>query len=160
MSVSIPMPTGLAAFLRMEGPDMWHEFAIGVDFTDPRATIDLLIAADQITRHRDCDRATAALLLAKAAVAGFHRGDCPPGFDETAARAFAVRLTDALVTGAYQTARLALPPQALRMVRAELGPRGPLPLPPLAFGSRPHQARYEFAGWRPVSTASSRARAA
>jgi hypothetical protein len=160
MSVSIPMPTGLAAFLQMEGPDMWHEFALGLDFADPKGTIDLLIAADRITRHPDCDRATAALLLAKAAIAGFHRGDCPPGFDAGAARAFAVRLTDALVTGAFAKAQLALPPEALRMVRAELGPRGPLPLPPLAFGTRPHQARYDFAGWRPVSTASSRARAA
>ncbi len=78
MSVSIPMPLGLAAFLDMEGPDMWHAFALGVDFQDPRASIDLLLAADRITRSPACDRATAALLLAKAAVAGFHRGECPP----------------------------------------------------------------------------------
>ncbi len=139
---------------------MWHEFAIGVDFADPRATIDLLIAADQITRSPDCDRATAALLLAKAAVAGFHRGDCPAGFDETAARAFAVRLTDALVTGVYETARLALPPLALRMVRAELGPARAAAPAALGLWQPPASGALRIRGLAPVSTASSRARAA
>ena len=75
------MLQGLTAFLLPEGPDMWHEFALGLDFADPRATIDLLIAANAITLRPDCDRATAALILAKAAAAGFHRGEAPKGFD-------------------------------------------------------------------------------
>lgn len=158
MSVSVPFPQGLTAFLLTEGPDMWHEFALGLDFAEAHATIDLLLAADAVTSRPDCDRATAALILAKAAQAGFHRGQCPAGFDARAARAFAVRLTDALVTGAFPQARFALPPAALRQVQQQLGPRGPLPMPPFAFGNRAHKPRYEFAGWRPVSTATSRAR--
>jgi hypothetical protein len=159
MSLPIPLPLGLAAFLMPEGPGMWHEFALGLDFAHPCATIDLLIAADAVTRRPDCDRATAALVLAKASLAGFHRGQCPPGFDETAVRAFAVRLTDALLTGAFARADLALPPTALRLVQAQLGPRGPLPMPPFAFGSRAAGARYGFAGWRPVALARQRAAA-
>lgn len=151
MCVSIPMPDGLSAFLATEGPDMWHEFALGVEFSEPKGSIDLLIAADQVTRSPNCDRATAALLLAKAAEAGFHRGECPPGFDPMAARAFVVRLTDALLTGAFRQARFALPPTALRLVLKELGPRGPLRLPPMAFGSQPHRPSHDFAGWRPVA---------
>ncbi len=150
MFVSVPLPQGLTAFLLPEGPAMWHEFALGLDFADPHATIDLLIAADAITRRPDCDRATAALILAKAAAAGFHRGEAPIGFDEGAARAFAVRLTDAMVTGAFATARFGLPPEVLRLVIHQLGPRGPLPLPPLSLGHAPHRPRFGFAGWHPV----------
>jgi hypothetical protein len=146
----IPMPDGLTAFLLPEGPAMWHEFALGLDFTDPAATIDLLLASDAITSDPDCDRATAALILAKCAAAGFHRSTCPPGFDEQAARAFANRLSDALVTGAYSQARYALPPTALRLIAAQLGPNGPLPLPPLRLGRAVHRPRVAFAGWHPV----------
>jgi hypothetical protein len=160
MSLPIPLPLGLAAFLMPEGPGMWHEFALGLDFAHPRATIDLLIAADAVTRRPDCDRATAALILAKASLAGFHRGQCPPGYDETAARAFVVRLTDALLTGAFARADLALPPSALRLVQAQLGPRGPLPMPPFAFGSHVAGARYGFAGWHPVVVPTERRHAA
>jgi hypothetical protein len=46
-----------------------------------------------------------------------------------------VRLTDALLTGAFARADLACRP-ALRLVQAQLGPRGPLPMPPFAFGPR------------------------
>lgn len=149
------MPDGLAAFLLGEGPDMWHEFALGLDFSCPRATIDLMIAADRIAARPGCDRATAALILAKAAAAGFHRGDCPAAMDAGAGRALVVRLSDALVTGAYRQAKFALPPSALRLVRQELGPRGPLAMPPLSFGHAPHAPRFAFAGWRPVFSARS-----
>ncbi len=145
------MPHGLHNFLAAETPDMWHEFALGLDFADPKATIDLLIAAAAITADPACDRATAALILAKAAAAGFHRGQCPPGFDPSAARAFANRLSDAMVTGAYPNARFALPPEALRLVIRQLGPRGPLPLPPLSLGQTPHRPRCAFVGWHPVA---------
>ena len=144
------MPLGLTAFLLPEGPDMWHEFALGLEFADPCATIDLLIAADAITAKPECDRATAALILAKAAAAGFHRGEVPKGFDADAARAFAVRLTDALVTGRYTAARFGLPPEALRLVIRQLGPHGPLTLPPLSLGKGAARARYGFAGWHAV----------
>ena len=129
---------------------MWHEFALGLDFADPCATIDLLIAADAITARPDCDRATAALILAKVSAAGFHRGQVPKGFDEDAARAFAVRLTDALVTGRFISARFGLPPEALRLVIRQLGPHGPLSLPPLSLGKAAARARYGFAGWHAV----------
>lgn len=146
----VPMPQGLTDFLMPLGAAMWHEFALGLDFSDPHATIDLLLAANAITSHPDCDRATAALILAKAAAAGFHRGEAPAGFDGQAARAFAANLADRMVTGAFATARLALSPEALRTVIRQLGPRGPLPLPPLSLGRSAHRARYGFAGWHPV----------
>ena len=150
MSDNIPMHQGLTAFLMPLGPSMWHEFALGMDFADPHSTIDLLLAADAITTHPDCDRATAALILAKAGAAGFHRGEVPKGYDETAARAFAIRLTDAMVTGGFAAVKYGLPPEALRLVIRQLGPRGPLPLPPLSLGHGAHSPRFGFVGWRAV----------
>lgn len=149
----IPMPEGLTAFLLPEGPAMWHEFALGLDFADPHATIDLLLAADAITARPDCDRATAALILARAVAAGFHRGEVPLGFVPGAAQAFAARLAADLRAGRFAQGRLALPPEALRLVIRMLGPRGPVPLPPLALGSLPHRPRFGFAGWHPVALA-------
>lgn len=159
-SQTVAMPEGPAAFLMAEGPEMWHEFAIGLDFADPHATIDLLIACDRITCHPDCDRATAALILAKCAAAGFHRGEAPAAFDTRAARAFARQLTDALISGAFAQARFALPPGALRLILLQLGPGGPLPLPRLAFGRGAHHPHYAFAGWRPVPLRTEAQRAA
>ncbi|NGM44217.1 DUF4274 domain-containing protein [Rhodobacter sp. SGA-6-6] len=147
MYETLPLPQGLTAFLLPEGPDMWHEFALGLDFTDPRASIDLLLAADAITSREDCDRATALLILAKARAAGFHCGECPPGFDEDAARAFADRLSAALAAGAFPTARFALPPQAQRLVAGMAG------LPRLRLGWVAHRPHHGFAGWRPVTHA-------
>lgn len=142
------MPDGLTAFLLPEGPQMWHEFALGLDFTDPLATIDLLLAAETITLRDDCDGATAALILAKALQAGFHRGACPAGFVEGATRAFAARLTGALSAGRTQPARLALPPQARALVLAQFAALGlPVPQP----GRRRHHPRHGFAGWHPVA---------
>lgn len=143
----LPLPRGLTAFLLPEGPDMWHEFALGLDFSDPRASIDLLLAADAITSRAECDRATALLILAKARAAGFHRGECPPGFDGDAARAFAGRLSAALAAGAFPTARFALPPQAQRLVAELAG------LPRQRLGWVAHRPHHGFAGWRPVTRA-------
>ena len=160
MTDALPMPNGLTQEILPLGPDMWHEFALGLDWADPHATIDLLIAADQIIRQPACDRATAALLLARASSAGFHRGQAPAGFDGQAARAFTIRLTDALLTGAFPTARLLLPPTALRLVLQQLGPRGPLPMPPFSFGNHPHKPPHAFAGWHLTALPKAHRRAA
>ncbi|MEZ5798914.1 MAG: hypothetical protein R3D63_16445 [Paracoccaceae bacterium] len=146
----VPLPQGLAAFLLSETPAMWHEFALGLDFADPHATIDLLLAAHAITRSADCDRATAALILAKATAAGFHRAEAPAAFDAGAARAFALGLAGDIAAGRFARARFALPPEALRLIIRQLGPRGALRLPPLSLGHVPHRARFAFAGWHPV----------
>lgn len=150
---AIAMPGGLTAFLLPEGPEMWHEFALGVDFADPKATIDLLIAADRITARDECDRATAVLLLARMAAAGFLCGKVPAGFDAGAARALVRRLSDDLAGGRFTAARFALPPRALRLVRRQLGSAGPLALPALVLapGRGAHRPRFGFAGWRPVA---------
>jgi hypothetical protein len=147
------MPQGLTAFILPEGPDMWHEFALGVEFAAPCATIDLLMAADAVTAQPTCDHATAALILAKAAGVGFHRGDAPAAYDDQAAHAFANRLTDGMVTGRFATARFGLPPEALRLVIRQLGPHGPLALPPLSLGKGLHRPRYVFEGWHAVRQA-------
>lgn len=145
---AIPMPEGLTACLLPLGPAMWHEFALHLDWATPGGTIDLLLAADRITRQPDCDRATAALILAKAAAAGFHRGAVPPGFEPDAARAFTRRLCDDMVTRRFATARFGLPPAALRLVHRELGPHGPLAMPPLPFGRGAHNPPHGFDGLR------------
>lgn len=140
---ALPMEQGLTAALLPLGPAMWHDFALSLDWAAPGATVDLLLAADAVTRRPDCDRATAALILARCLGAGFHRGDVPAGFVPEAARAFTIRLQATLAAGRFAVARFGLPPAALRLVQQELGPRGPLPMPPLAFGS--HEAEAPFA---------------
>ena len=144
----LPLPEGLTAFLLPEGPAMWHEFALGLDFADPLATIDLLLAADAITSRADCDRATAALILAKAMEAGFHRGGCPPGYVEEAVQAFAIRLSADLAAGRFPVARFALPVGAARLVDAQLSPFGLMPPTP---GGAVHLPRYLFSGWQPFA---------
>ena len=147
MSDTLPMPLGLTELLLAEGPQMWHEFALGLDFADPKGTIDLLLAADAVTSRADCDRATAALILAKAMAAGFHLGQCPKGFVEEAALAFATRLAGMLASESYTTSRFALPAPQRKLVAARLGALG---LPPLRHGRVTHRPRLGFAGWRPV----------
>ncbi len=142
------MPLGLTEFLLGEGPAMWHEFALGLDFADPRGTIDLLLAADAITSRAECDRATAALILAKAVACGFHRGECPRGFVEGAALAFATRLAGKMSAEAFPISCFALPLQEKQFVAGQLGPLG---LPPLRAGRVAHRPRLAFVGWRPVA---------
>lgn len=145
----VALPAGLTAFLIAQGPAMWHEFALGLDFRASGVTIDLLLAADRICARRDCDRATAALILARAVTAGFHRGEVPPGFDAEVARDFTLGLARALREGRYAAARFALPPQDRRRLFLLEDARGPLALPPLALGQAAHEPPYGFAGLRP-----------
>ena len=133
-SDALPMRDGLTAALLPLGPAMWHDFAQTLDWAAPGATIDLLLAADAITDRPDCDRATAALILACAGAAGFHRGEVPAGFDAGAAQAFTRRLHADLAAGRFAVARFGLSPSALQLIHRELGPQGALPLPPLTFG--------------------------
>ncbi|WP_395543010.1 hypothetical protein [Neotabrizicola sp. sgz301269] len=145
----VALPEGLTAFLIAQGPAMWHEFALGLDFRASGVTIDLLLAADRICARPECDRATAALILARAVSAGLHRGVVPPGFDAYAARDFTFGLAKALREGRYAAARFALPPQDDRRLALLAGSRGPLALPPPALGQAPHDPPYGFAGLRP-----------
>lgn len=145
---ALPMDEGLTAALLRLGPAMWHDFALTLDWAAPGTTIDLLLAAEAVTRRPDCDRATAALILARALAAGFHRAEAPPGFPAEVARAFAIRLQAALAAGRFAAARYGLPPAALRLVQRELGPRGPLPMPPLAFGSHEPEAPFTHCAGR------------
>ena len=87
----VALPDGLTAWMKTQGPKVWHAFARGVEFDDPNATIDVLLAAHWIARQPDMDRATGLLLLARALQAGLHIY-APPAMDDTAARAFCIDL--------------------------------------------------------------------
>ncbi len=144
----VSLPKGLTAFLLEEGPDMWHEFALGLDWGARGATIDLLLAADRICRHPDCDPATAAVLLAKALAAGFAESRVPPGYDENAAWAFTLRLGQRLTTAPMTPARFRLPPAMRVLVDIHLGPDSATPLPALPNGTRMHRPAFAFLGAR------------
>lgn len=147
----LDMTQGLLAWMRTQGPDMWHEFACGVDFRAPEATIDLLMAAQWITRQSDCCRATALMLLARLVQAGIHHA-APPQMAPEAARVMVAHLHRRLAEGRFDAAmfRLTLAQQAL--VQALLGAGGAMPLPPavLTWGRHTAHAPHAFLSWRPV----------
>lgn len=148
----VPMEEGLLAWTRGQGPDMWHEIACGIDFAEPHATIDLMLAAQWITRQDGCCRATALLLLARLLAADFHH-EAPPHMAPEAARIMARELHRRLAQGRFPVARFRLSPGQMALVQAVLGDRGamPLPAPALTDGTEIAHPPHAFLGWRPVS---------
>lgn len=150
----LALPDGLLAWTRTQGPDMWHEMACGIDFAEPRATIDLLLAVQWIVRQEKCCRSTALLFLARMVAADLHRA-APPQLAPDAARVMTRELHRRLAEGRFAEARFRLSPGQWAMVEAMLGPSGtlPLPAPALVCGTNPAHAPYVFLGWRPVVVA-------
>ena len=147
----LPMEHGLLAWTRSQGNAMWHEMACGIDFTDPHATIDLLLAVQWITRQESCCRATALLLLARMVAADLHR-DAPPQLAPEAARVMCRHLHRRLAEGRFPAAHYLLTLAQQEQVDDLFGVEGPLPLPAAATtcgASLPHPP-YAFLGWRPV----------
>lgn len=138
---------GLVEFILPLGSSMWHEFALGLDWSAPDATSDLLETATAIIRAPGCDLATAALILAKAVGAGLHNGTGPACNDAAAAQGFVQWLHGLLRTHVFP-ARFALPPDDLRFLGRQLGPHGPFPIRYPMFGTRDHRPPYTFRGTR------------
>jgi hypothetical protein len=154
LPAALPMPDGLMAWTRTQGPDMWHEIACGIDFAEPRATIDLLLAVQWIVRQDRCCRSTALLFLARMVAADLHRAG-PPQLAPDAARVMARELHRRLAEGRFAEARFRLSPGQWAMVEAMLGANGPMPLPPatLVCGTNLAHAAFVFLGWHPVAAA-------
>jgi hypothetical protein len=147
----LPLELGLLDWARHQEPAMWHEIACGIDFTDPHATVDLLLAAQWITRQENCCRATALLFLARLVSAGLHRGG-PDHLAPEAARVMSQHLHRRLSEGRFPMARYHLTLTQQELVETLFGPEGTLPLPDAARASGtslPHPP-YAFVGWRPV----------
>lgn len=152
LPAAVPMEQGLLAWTRSQGPAMWHEMACGIDFADPHATIDLLMAVQWITRQEACCRATALLLLARMVEAGLHIG-APAHLAPDAARVMCQHLQRRLAEGRFPEARFQLTLVQRDLVEALLGDKGPMPLPaPVRAGGTllPHPP-YAFVGWHPVA---------
>lgn len=154
----VALPDGLMAWMQTQGPKVWHAFARGVEFDDPNATIDVLLAAHWIARQPDMDRATGLLLLARALKAGLHIY-APPAMDDTAARAFCIDLHQRLSLH-HGEARLPLMPEDQAAVEALFSPDAALPLPPCALRSGYQPASYAFHGNRPHPMAAALRRSA
>jgi hypothetical protein len=155
MSTRLPAPAsmeqGLLAWTRAQGPAMWHEIACGIDFADTRATIDLLMAVQWITRQENCCRATALMLLARMVAAGLHDNG-PAHLAPEAARVMCQHLHRRLAEGRFPEARYLLTLSQRDLVEALFGAEGPMPLPDAvraSGASLPHPP-YAFVGWRPV----------
>ena len=147
----VPMQQGLLAWTRAQGPAMRHEMACGVDFTDPHATIDLLMALQWFTRQDACCRATALLLLARMALAGLHQNG-PAHLAPDAARMMCQHLHRRLSEGRFPDAHYLLTLSQRDLVETLFGPGGPMPLPDAvrASGTALPHPPYAFVGWRPV----------
>jgi len=152
LPAALPMPQGLLAWTRAQGPEMWHELACGVDFADAHATIDLLLAAQWITRQPDCCRATALLLLARMLQAGMHDA-APPQLAPDAARVMVAHLHRRLAEGRFAKARFRLTEAQRAVVDAQLGPNSAHPLPAAmrTDGALQAEPPHAFLGWRPVA---------
>jgi hypothetical protein len=150
----LPLSQGLLHWTRAQSPAMWHEMACGMDFASPKATVDLLMAADWITRQPGCCRATALMLLARMVEADLHR-NAPAHMAPEAAQALTLQLHAALARGRFATAEFRLTPAQSALVQALFGATGPLPLPPAALthGRAHAHAPYAFVGHRPVQAA-------
>lgn len=147
----MPLEQGLARWMKGQSSEMWYEFARGVQFDAPGATIDLLLAADWISRQPGCDRSTALVLLLRAVQAGLLTS-APPGLDAEVSRAFCLDLHARLARGKW-SARWRIGTAKLQLIRAYFGADGQLPLPEAvlhggSFGAHPG---YVFAGTRPYT---------
>ncbi|MCF8512617.1 MAG: DUF4274 domain-containing protein [Rhodobacteraceae bacterium] len=126
-SGAVALDEGLMRWMQGQGPKVWHAFARGVEFDDPGATIDVLLAAHWIVRQPDMDRATGLLLLARALKAGLHIY-APVAMDDAAARAFCLDLHQRLSL-ATAPARLPIMPEEEALIDALSEDEAPLPLP-------------------------------
>lgn len=125
---AVPLSEGLLDWAKAQPRDMWHEIARKADFTDPRATIDLLLTLNWISLQPGCDRATALLILTRALAAGLHRKDCPVQMAPQAARAFCKGLHHALNADCFIQETLALSDAEMAAIDAQLGTDGPFAL--------------------------------
>ena len=155
---ALPLPNGLKAWMETQGPKVWHAFARGVEFDDPNATIDVLLAAHWIARQPDMDRATGLLLLARALKAGLHIY-APPAMDDTAARAFCIDLHQRLSLS-QGAARLPIAPEDHATIDALSHAEAPLPLPASTLKCGALPSAYSFHANRPHLIAAALRRAA
>ena len=152
-ATALPLTEGLLTWTQRQSPDTWHEIARRAEFAAPGATIDLLLTLHWISRQPSCDRATALLILTRAAEAGLQGRDCPGQMEPKAAKAFCKALYKALRTDGFARKDLALTPIDLAAIDAHLGPDGAFPLTPLQrrnTGTSPHHPACDFARQRPV----------
>ena len=152
-ATALPLNEGLLTWTQRQSPDTWHEIARMAEFAAPGATIDLLLTLHWISQQPSCDRATALMILTRAAEAGLQSRDCPDQMEPKAAKAFCKALYKALRAEVFSQKILALTPKDLAAIDAQLGPDGPFPLPPAqrrSTGTSPHHPACDFARQRPV----------
>jgi hypothetical protein len=150
---ALPLPEGLLEWTRHQTRDTWHEIARKAEFSAPGATIDLLLALHWISQQPGCDRATALLILTRAAEGALHLKECPPQIAPPAAKAFCRGLHNALKAECFLQENIALSDEDLAAIDAQLGPDGAFPLPEdlrRTSGQMPHRPSYGIVGQRPV----------
>ncbi|MFM2365553.1 MAG: hypothetical protein RIR95_160 [Pseudomonadota bacterium] len=148
---ALALEKGLMGWAMHQGPAMWHEIAKGVDFNNPRATIDLLMTAEWITHQKECDRATALLFLARAVEAGFDKGQANPAMHPEAAVAFTHSLARAISAHQFPIAQFGLTKDEQTLAQTCFGADGPLQLGTEALntGIAAHNPPFAFYQTRP-----------
>lgn len=149
IGAAVPLMQGLTAWMQDQPPEMWYEFARGVQFDAPGATIDLLMTADWIVRQPECDRATALVLLLRTAQAGLFTS-APAGMDAGVTRAFCLSLHQQLAARRWP-ARWRISTAKLQLLRAWFGRDSQMPLPEAVLHGGHHAAHpaHVFAAGRP-----------
>lgn len=152
-ATALPLTEGLLAWTKGQTRDTWHEIARSADFRAQGATIDLLLSLHWISQQPACDRATALLILARAAEAGLHTKDCPAQMAPQAAKMFCKGLHNALQADCFIQESLRLDAQDQAVIDEQLGTAGPFALTDAqrrTSGLLPHRPAYAFARQRPV----------
>lgn len=150
---ALPLTEGLLEWTRTQSRDMWHEIARTADFGARGASIDLLLALNWISLQPGCDRATALIMLTRAAEAGLHKKNCPAQMVPQAAKAFCKGLHNALNADCFIQENLALSDEDRGAIEAQLGADGPFPLGDArrrTSGQTPHRPTFAIVGQRPV----------
>lgn len=152
-ATALPLTEGLLIWTQRQSRDTWHEIARKAEFAAPGATIDLLLTLHWISTQPSCDRATALIILTRAAEAGLHSKDCPDQMDPQAAKAFCAGLHNALLAGRFLPETFLLQDADIAAIDAQLGPDGPFALTEpqrRTTGARAHHPACSFARQRPV----------
>lgn len=152
-ATALPLTEGVQPWTQRQSPDSWHEIARMAEFAAPGATFDLLVTLHWISPQPSCDRATALMILTRAAETGLQTKDCPDQMEPQAAKAFCAGLHNTLVAGRLLPENFMLQDADIDAIDARLGPDGPFPLSEpqrRTTGARAHHPACTFARQRPV----------
>lgn len=143
----------LTGFLRAQGPDMWHEVCINIEWMD-RGAAELVPFVEWLIAQPELDQGSALALLAKSVCDGvdtepYEQHDCARN------RAWMKTAHDGLMNGFFAPMQRAIPPSVRQDVELLFEPEsvGAWAIPRIDLDqipTRPHHSEHAFIDNRPV----------